>query len=119
MESRLEHGYVLTDDGAIQEIGTGTKTFVSFTEPELSTLRGKIFTHNHPSGSSFSASDLNLASTLKLKEIRAFGTRKNGDQWLYRLSPGAKGWPNSNEVTASVKAAQDREKSHGFDASNA
>jgi hypothetical protein len=51
------------------------KKSVSFTLSQLKKLEGKILTHNHPSGGSFSANDIYLATKYRLNEIRAVGDK--------------------------------------------
>ena len=48
----------------------GDATSVSFSEGKQF-MKGNIYTHNHPSGSSFSERDLVVAATYDVKEMRA------------------------------------------------
>lgn len=48
----------------------GSEMAVSFNERELSALRGKIVTHNHPSGSPVSIADVLFAAAHDLVQIR-------------------------------------------------
>lgn len=50
-------------------------------------FEGCIFTHNHPSGHSFSPEDVGTACAGKMQELRAVST-----QYTYQLRPKARGW---------------------------
>ena len=52
----------------------GLRDMVSFTDEESAKFVDTTFTHNHPSGSTFSAPDLNLAVTKGVQEMRACHT---------------------------------------------
>lgn len=58
---------------------------VEFTQGEARLLTGKVLTHNHPSGRSFSREDIRLASFWDRAEIRVAGSRGYG----YRMRPPA------------------------------
>ncbi|MBN2734737.1 MAG: minor capsid protein [Methanomicrobiaceae archaeon] len=60
----------------------GTKDHIGFTRKELDLFPGRILTHNHPSGSSFSPGDLMSSGNSGLKEIRAIGT-----EYRYSMKP--------------------------------
>lgn len=68
-----ENCFAFADDGTIvlQKSGTVNRIEISQAEGEL--LRGKVFTHNHPGGSSFSMEDIQTGSILKVREVRATG----------------------------------------------
>lgn len=51
----------------------GGKDYVSFTDEEVTLMKGAIVTHNHPSGGSFSREDGIMLANGKLREIRAVG----------------------------------------------
>lgn len=51
----------------------GTKRHVKFTDEEIAKMAGNVVTHNHPSGSSFSADDIAMLIYSNAKEIRAVG----------------------------------------------
>lgn len=60
----------------------GKKDHIGFTKEELKLFPGRILTHNHPSGSSFSPGDLMSSGNSGLKEIRAIGT-----EYRYSMKP--------------------------------
>lgn len=54
----------------------GSEHEIKFTRADVSSMKGGVFTHNHPSGgteaiATFSRSDIDLATRSGLKEIRA------------------------------------------------
>lgn len=51
----------------------GERDYVPFTLDEARSFSGRVLTHNHPSGSSFSPQDIALAAEYGLAEIRAVG----------------------------------------------
>lgn len=65
----------------------GNPSAIQFTDAEKRALRGKILTHNHRSGASFSPADLRLAAEVKLHEIRAVGA-----DYTYSARPPKGGW---------------------------
>lgn len=67
----------------------GTKSTVSFSKEEVELFEDNIFTHNHPSGTSFSLADILLGVRFGAKEIRAC-TRYNGI-YRMRIHPSMKG----------------------------
>ncbi|WP_299272215.1 hypothetical protein [uncultured Psychroserpens sp.] len=74
-----KHGFVDWDD--IFDEGVLTK-------PRIESLKGAVYTHNHPNFSRFSSSDITTFFEFQLKEIRAINT----DDVIYslRLKQGAK-----------------------------
>ena len=54
---------------------SGGKSNIDFTQAEAEKTRGSVFTHNHPSGQSFSVQDIVFADRWRVKEIRAVGLR--------------------------------------------
>jgi len=60
----------------------GTKTALRFTPDEAKRLIGNVFTHNHPSGASFSLRDVKTAFLWDLFEMRAVG-----ENYLYVIRP--------------------------------
>ena len=75
---------------------SGAKNRVRYKGDELQELQdlrrsrpySLIYTHNHPGGDSFSLSDFQFASQMKLREVRAIGVMPKGHgeiKYLYRL----------------------------------
>jgi hypothetical protein len=52
----------------------GNADQVSIPVPWLITMKGNTFTHNHPTGGTFSVEDIHQAAQYKLGEIRAVGS---------------------------------------------
>ncbi len=84
---KTEKAVVFADDGTIVFEKAGGESSVSFTPDELRLFENNILTHNHPSGSSFSMDDVELATFWNLKGIRACGS-----QHRYYLNRPASGW---------------------------
>ena len=60
----------------------GMEASVNFTPKETALMKNGVLTHNHPSGSTFSEADIDLAFTHGVKEIRVVHT--NGSYSLTR-----------------------------------
>ena len=67
-----ERGAVIDSSGNVVVRYDGTEHAVEVTDEDLNLMRGKIFTHNHPSGTFFSDNDI-ITGFIKtnLKELRA------------------------------------------------
>ena len=65
----------------------GDKNSIYFTQEESNIIKGHIFTHNHPSSSSFSKEDITTACNLILPEIRAVGAK-----YRHSMKPPDSGW---------------------------
>lgn len=75
--NRYETAVVYDDTGKIIFKKKGSFDNVSFTKAQLSKLKGKIITHNHPSCSGLSADDIMFMQNHNLAEMRScnmFGT---------------------------------------------
>ncbi len=68
-----EHSVIFDQHGNIILEKKGTQDYVDFTDTEVAKMLGKILTHNHSGGSSFSPGDINFAIANNLKEMRAVG----------------------------------------------
>jgi NAD+--asparagine ADP-ribosyltransferase len=84
---KTEKAMVFTDDGTVIFEKSGGKSSVSFELSELGLFKDRIFTHNHPSGTSFSAEDIAFAATWDIKEVRACGK-----YYRYYLKRPPAGW---------------------------
>ncbi|MDX2271667.1 MAG: hypothetical protein NW237_06920 [Cyanobacteriota bacterium] len=58
-------------DGTVVLTKDGEALSVDFTYEEMQLIRGKVFTHNHPKGGSFSREDINFLLTVYPSEMRA------------------------------------------------
>jgi len=63
----------------------GEKDRINFTLEEMTKLKGVIFTHNHPSGGSFSKEDVKFACRVKIKELRVITSRLKGKIYILRM----------------------------------
>jgi len=103
----IEKAYVLNENGDILLVKQGTSMDVSFTKKEIGKIKNHILTHNHPgNGHSFSFNDLNFASDMNLKEIRAISHTYN---YKYSMKPKlGKNWPLGDDLIAEFKFQQDK-----------
>lgn len=82
-----ERAYLLDEHGNVVLGKDGEAHEVRFTPEELKLFPGRVFTHNHPSGGSFSFADVHLACYHNLREIRAVGQK-----YVYSMRPPDTGW---------------------------
>ncbi len=76
--AKVEHGYIVDRRGSVIWHGVGTKDSIDVTDAiEKGILKGNIFTHNHPKGTSFSSSDFELLVTQKIHQLRISSTKYN------------------------------------------
>ena len=74
----IEHGMLIEKSGKIILLKDGDKNSLRFTDTEYDrakTFKNLIFTHNHPSGKSFSIEDIFMAAAWGFKEERAVGEK--------------------------------------------
>jgi len=77
-DAKIEHCIAVDKKGNILLSKSGTRNYVNFTQADFDQMNvdNMLFTHNHPSGSSFSGNDLNMLGAYKRgTEIRAIGTK--------------------------------------------
>ncbi|MGN0548550.1 MAG: phage minor capsid protein [Acutalibacteraceae bacterium] len=75
--NNYETAIVYDSEGNVLFKKKGNRDEVQFSKSELSKLKGKVVTHNHPQNSCFSADDITLMYQNQLAEVRAcnnFGT---------------------------------------------
>lgn len=69
---RVESAVLLDDDGnVIFNVSDGSVDSVNFTDTQTAAMLNKTLTHNHPSGTTFSEVDIDLAYGRGIREIRA------------------------------------------------
>lgn len=76
-------------------------------------LENSIFTHNHPSGRSFSNNDIIVAARRNLQEMRAIGVSSvDGRTYLYRMTRPESGWHKNQERATNMtsQVAENRVK---------
>jgi hypothetical protein len=98
-----ERGLIFAPDGAVLYDQVGKRNQVSF---PLRELFNKVATHNHPSGTSFSITDIvEIASWGYLRELRVVGrpSAKPPVTYLYRVRRPEGGWPDAAEVRREFK----------------
>ena len=89
-----EQGHVISDSGEILLSRNGEARSITFTDEECELMRGATLTHNHPSGTSFSQEDINMARDWKMNEVRAVGV---GSGYTYSMTRADTSKPWSNE----------------------
>jgi hypothetical protein len=85
-----EVGYLHTSDGRQvlrKEAADDAKLMLTFTPEEVAEVPGRVFTHNHPNGSSFSPEDIQFAYAHAPLEFRVVCER-----FTYTLRPPAGGF---------------------------
>jgi hypothetical protein len=92
---QIEYAHVFNTEGDLLHYFRGSKDYVKFEGNHF----GRIFTHNHPNGGSFSAGDLCTMIQQGFREIRAYGLdgvyslKVIGEPVRRELEPGAeKAW---------------------------
>jgi hypothetical protein len=75
----IEYGMVIDDQGNKILNKQGERNEIRWTEEEAKQFTGNTFTHNHPTGGSFSASDMDALIRFEPKEIRAVGNIRGQD----------------------------------------
>lgn len=101
-----ETGVFIDDDGRIIiDKSQGAVDSVTFTPDECLLARDTHMLHNHPSGQSFSDTDISFAVVNNVKSMRVAGSGQ-GDilaTYDYVMQRPATGWPNIDEVRAMIK----------------
>lgn len=69
--NKYETAYVFDANGNIKFKMKGTADEVKFTSQQIKDMKGCVITHNHPSNSTFSSSDINMLRRSGASEIRA------------------------------------------------
>ncbi|MRX08411.1 hypothetical protein GJ697_11245 [Pseudoduganella sp. FT25W] len=101
---KIEHGAFFDAKGVIILAKQGLQSSVGFTLVELQRVNGTLFSHNHPSGHSFSAGDIVLSSECKLVELRAVSP-----DWRHFMR-FKNGWPSRPAILWEQKRAEPQAK---------
>lgn len=93
MNENIEHMYVFNEKGnRLYYKTSNSKINVLVTEEEKIMMNNNIVIHNHPSGNSFSLSDIKLFITSNMKELRIITnkgvkfTLKRSEKWDEKMS---------------------------------
>lgn len=105
-----EHGAAFAADGRLILEKVGEPDSIEYDDGELERMHGLVFTHNHPSGASFSVADVKLAARIGLSELRAVGP-----QCRYILTPGPDGWVPSSAADGAYLGALEQARRIGDD----
>jgi hypothetical protein len=100
-----ERCLVISDSGEILIDKNGSANKVSFTSEEVNKMKGVTLTHNHPNGSSFSPTDILLASSANMREIRAVSSSHIYS--MTRKDP-SRPWPSISSLKSEIARAGER-----------
>ena len=90
-----ETSVTIDDEGLVVFEKDGTANRVELTAPEQAVMYDRVVAHNHPSSQSFSLDDVELASSARVREMRAVGQ----DGTVYRIQSGRGAtWPNEERI---------------------
>lgn len=89
-DGRMEHGATFDKAGVKSNEKEGLHDRVTYMHDQLKTFAGRVFTHNHPGGGSFSVDDIAIAAEYNFAEIRAVTE-------LFRHSMSGR-WPSPGDV---------------------
>jgi hypothetical protein len=98
----VENGAFFRPDGTLILQKAGFPDHIPFFPNELARGTNSLFTHNHPGGFSFSASDIQLAVLYRFSEIRAVSPR-----WRHIMRPKSS-WPSQLAIFAAIRGAAQR-----------
>jgi|GEM_PF-2544410 len=90
--NKTESAKVFDKDGETILIKGGNIDSIEFTEDEIKSLKDGYFTHNHPSGGSFSPADYFMAMKIDLAQIRCVSSK-----YLHILDRG-NGWIDQETI---------------------
>lgn len=109
-DKKAEHVVVINPNGELIGKGKGGKHSAALPVGSRSQLHNTIVTHNHPSGGTFSQSDIRVAISGDVREIRAVGV-----DGTYSLKRPKQGWKitvdqyNDEYKTISARVRTQRE----------
>jgi len=109
VDRSYETALIVGSDGATVFKKRGQRSSVGFTRSELDRMADTHLVHNHPSGTSLSPADLNVAMHTNANSIVAVGRdRLTGKVNAYSFNRPSGGWP-IREIVSRVMAAANRE----------
>ncbi len=104
-KDKVETAVLLDNKGnTIFTESSGATNYVQFTPDQLAKMKGSNLTHNHPSNSTFSGTDISLLTSRELKSIRATGEKRT-----YQLTKISGNFPR-NEFAKDFTEAYNRNK---------
>jgi hypothetical protein len=116
----LEIATAYGPDGRVLLQKQGSEDSVHFEPEEFAKLLDAVVTHNHPTGNSFSDTDLGFAASANLAELRVVAGTPSGGSVLFRLQRPPQGWPPAmglirayEEAAKTVRARQQAEINAG------
>ena len=104
-KDKVETAILLDSKGnTIFTESSGATNYVQFWPEQLAKMKGATLTHNHPSNSTFSGTDISLLTYRELKSIRATGEKRT-----YQLTKINGNFPR-NEFAKAFTEAYNRNK---------
>jgi hypothetical protein len=111
MDSPVEHGALVSEDGRLIVEEEGLKKSVEFSERDLRRVSDGAFFHNHPSGTSVSLDDLKIACDYNPAFLSVFGVNSKRIAYRYTVQRPKGGWPSRRDLskshTKAVKSAEE------------
>lgn len=97
----------------------GTKDEITYTDDEWNKMPGGVLTHNHPSGATFSDSDVFMLYTSGIKELRAIGqdgvyVMRRPPVWPYEIDTMEKITDEYNSIMADLEEGMMRDCNAGI-----
>lgn len=97
----------------------GTKDEITYTDDEWNKMPGGVLTHNHPSGATFSDSDIFMLYTSGIKELRAIGqdgvyVMRRPPVWPYEIDTMEKITDEYNSIMADLEEGMMRDCNAGI-----
>lgn len=89
LTERVEYGRIYDTDGKLLKSMKGTSRRVAFSTDDIPLMHGRVVTHNHPGGASFSVADIKAAWVGRVAELRAVGMNSEGYRWTHSVRPNA------------------------------
>lgn len=103
-ERKTEYAQIQAADGKVLlQTTSGSPKQVLFSPRECMLMNNAVLAHNHPSGSTISVGDVELAVTRNLREIRAVGS-----EGTYRIARTGDTWPKGTLERVTRSAADVR-----------
>lgn len=102
-----ERAAIYDRDGTFIFAKQGTAKKVLFARSDAPLMRGRVVTHNHPGGWSFSTGDVRALWGVEMYEMRAVGLNSEGEAWRYVLRPNKAFFQMAyDEIEGFIQAAE-------------
>lgn len=98
----VEYGAFFRSDGSLLLDRVGTAKCIRFSDDELKSANGCLFTHNHPLGFTLSIEDVLIAQIGQLSEVRVVTER-----FRFMLRPDGS-WPSRPAIVSAYRSERSR-----------